>query len=132
MYKGELADTHKHKPVRGGTAVEEHDCRGALSTEEISASLPGEETVQASTDFFKVFGDSTRLRILFALEGRELCVHTLADLLGVTQSAISHQLKILRDADLVVCRRAGKHIFYRLSDEHIGKILDTAIEHISE
>lgn len=81
---------------------------------------------------FKLFGDPTRVRILNALEIRELCVCDLAALLGLTKSAVSHQLKSLRLARLVTYRREGQIVYYSLADEHVQKILDLGFEHLSE
>lgn len=83
-------------------------------------------------DLFKVFGDSTRLRILFVLFEDEMCVGDMAEKLGMTQSAISHQLKILKQNRLVKSRREGKMIYYSLADEHVRLIIDQGREHIEE
>lgn len=93
-------------------------------------SLPAEETIEDLSGIFKVFGDSTRLRILFALMDREMCVYHIAQSLEMTQSAISHQLRVLRENDLVKSRREGKHIFYTLDDDHVESITRQALEHI--
>ncbi|MEG0978777.1 MAG: metalloregulator ArsR/SmtB family transcription factor [Oscillospiraceae bacterium] len=83
-------------------------------------------------DFFKVFGDSTRVKILLALDKNEMCVCDLAFLLDMTKSAVSHQLKVLRTSKLVRCRRDGKNIFYSLADDHVSDILEKGLEHIDE
>ena len=83
-------------------------------------------------DFFKVFGDSTRVKILYALLQSEMCVCDLAEVLQMTQSAISHQLRVLKQAKLVKNRREGKTVFYSLADGHIQMILNQGMEHISE
>lgn len=83
-------------------------------------------------NFFKLFSDGTRLKILHALEKNEMCGCDLSDLLGVTKSAVSHQLKALKLANLVKSRRDGQTIYYSLSDDHIKQILDVGIEHIDE
>ncbi|MBQ6568773.1 MAG: helix-turn-helix transcriptional regulator [Clostridia bacterium] len=83
-------------------------------------------------DLFKVFGDSTRVKILWALDESELCVCDIAAALGMTKSAVSHQLRFLRDADLVKNRREGKSIFYSLADDHVKQIFEMAVEHIYE
>jgi len=95
-------------------------------------NMPDENTLYDLSDFFKVLGDSTRIRILFALDGMSMCVCDLAELLSMTKSAVSHQLKILRQNDLVVYKKSGKNVFYSLSDEHVGAIIETALEHIKE
>ena len=84
------------------------------------------------SDFLKIFGDSTRIRILWALHENELCVQGISKIVGMSISAVSHQLKTLKDAKLVKGRREGKQVFYTLCDEHINLLLDTAIEHITE
>lgn len=100
--------------------------------EEVSKHMPEEETLYDLADFFKIFGDSTRIKILMALEKAELCVCDLAALLNMTKSAISHQLKTLRQEKLVKYRRDGKNAFYSLLDDHVKNILDIGLEHISE
>lgn len=90
------------------------------------------EVYQQLSTLYKMFGDGTRLQILHALEQRELCVCDLAALLGLTKSAVSHQLKALRLANLVKCRREGQNAFYSLADEHVKLIIDMGLEHIFE
>lgn len=93
---------------------------------------PAEEVLYDLAELFKVFGDSTRIRILYALVESELCVGDIAQLLNLGQSAVSHQLKILKDAKLVRYRREGKIIFYALDDEHVRNILNMGMEHVEE
>ena len=93
---------------------------------------PAEEVLYELGELFKVFGDSTRIRILYALIESELCVGDIAQLLNLTQSAVSHQLKILKDAKLVKFRREGKTIIYALDDDHVRNILNMGMEHIEE
>ncbi len=95
-------------------------------------AMPNEETLYQIAELFKVFGDSTRVRILSALFTGEMCVCDIAGLLGMTKSAISHQLRILRTSKLVKGRRNGKEIYYSLDDDHVAKIISMAVEHISE
>ncbi len=90
------------------------------------------EVLYAVSDFFKVMSDSTRMRIMTALDNSEMCVCDLSEVLGMTKSAISHQLKVLKDAELVKCRREGKNVFYSLKDNHVKTILEMGIEHIKE
>lgn len=92
---------------------------------------PKEEYIRLAS-LFKMFGDGTRLQILYALEQNEMCVCDLATLLGVTKSAISHQLKGLRLANLVKFRRDGQIVYYSLADDHVKGIIDIGIEHLSE
>lgn len=93
---------------------------------------PSEDELYDLAELFKVFGDSTRIRILFVLFEKEVCVSELADGLNMTQSAISHQLKILKQNKLVKGRREGKSIFYSLADEHVRTIIAQGLEHIYE
>lgn len=90
------------------------------------------EVVYALSDFFKVMSDSTRMRIMAVLDNEELCVCDLSEVLCMTKSAISHQLKVLKDAQLVKSRRDGKNVFYTLKDDHVKTILEMGIEHIKE
>ena len=95
-------------------------------------SQPAEEYLYDLAELFKVLGDSTRIRILYALFESELCVGDIAQLLGISQSAVSHQLKILKDAKLVRFRRDGKIIFYMLDDDHVRTMLSMGMEHVEE
>lgn len=92
--------------------------------------MPNDDRLYDLADLFRVFADSTRIRILYALFESELCVCDLADLLGMTQSAVSHQLRTLKDAKLVRFRREGKSIFYALDDDHVRLILSVGMEHL--
>ena len=96
------------------------------------AEMPDEATLYELSDFFKILGDSTRMRILFAIDGEPMCVCDIADLLGMTKSAVSHQLKILRRSDLITYRKSGKNVFYTLADDHVKDIIEKALEHIGE
>ena len=98
----------------------------------LPAEAPVDEVLYKLADLYKVFGDPTRIRILYALSGGELCVCDIADILGMTVSAISHQLRILKNAKLVSFRKDGKSVFYSLADEHVGLILEKGMEHICE
>ncbi len=100
--------------------------------EEVLKTMPPEETLYDLADFFKIFGDSTRVKILWALDRSEMCVCDLAVLLNMTKSAISHQLKTLRQNKLVKYRRNGKSVYYSLQDEHVKNILEIGLEHIGE
>lgn len=95
-------------------------------------SLLPEETICDLADFFKVFGDSSRLKVLWALHQSEMCVSHLAELLKMSAPAVSHQLKLLRQSKLVRTRRDGKHIYYSLQDDHVQKILEMGQEHLAE
>ena len=98
----------------------------------VRESLPDEERLIDLAELFKVFGDSTRVRILFVLFEAELCVCDLAEALSMTQSAVSHQLAILKRSKLVRSRREGKSVFYSLADEHVRTIIGQGMEHILE
>lgn len=100
--------------------------------QEVTAQLLNRETYISLATLYKMFGDGTRVQILHALELHELCVCDLAALLGLTKSAVSHQLKSLRLARLVKYRRDGQIIYYSLADDHVKKILDMGFEHITE
>ena len=96
------------------------------------AQMPDENTFYDLADFFKVLGDSTRMNILFAVDDEPMCVCDIASLLGMTKSAVSHQLKILRQNHLVTYRKSGKNVFYTLADDHVRDIIEKALEHIRE
>lgn len=98
----------------------------------VNEIMPGEEELFDLAELFKIFGDSTRIRILYVLFESDMCVCGIAELLGMTQSAISHQLQVLKKAKLVKYRREGKTIFYSLADGHVRTILDQGMEHITE
>ena len=100
--------------------------------ETIKKDTPPEEILYDLAELFKVFGDSTRIKILFLLFESELCVCAIAELLGATQSAVSHQLKVLKVNKLVKTRREGKTIYYSLADTHVHDIIALGLEHIEE
>ena len=99
---------------------------------QVQSALPEEDTLMRLAELFKVFGDATRIRILYVLFEEEVCVCDIARLLGMTQSAISHQLRILKQAHLVKTRREGKTIFYSLADNHVRTLLEQGTDHIEE
>ena len=94
--------------------------------------MPEEEVLYDLAELFKVFGDTTRIKILYTLYESEMCVCDIAEVLNMTQSAISHQLKVLKQAKLVKNRREGKQIIYSLDDGHIANIISMGIEHVTE
>ncbi|MBP3415284.1 MAG: winged helix-turn-helix transcriptional regulator [Clostridia bacterium] len=100
--------------------------------EKLCEIKPDAEQLFTIADFFRIFGDSTRIGIIWALDKSELCVCDIASLLGMTKSAVSHQLKVLRDYKVVKTRREGRVIFYSLSDDHVKEIFEKAEEHINE
>ena len=116
--------------------VEEGSCEFMHVHEEIvkkvEGVMPDEQQLLDLSEFFKIFGDSTRIKILYVLSQSEMCVCDIATLLQMGQSAISHQLKALKNARLVKSRRDGKTVFYSLADDHVKTIIDQGLEHILE
>ena len=107
-----------------------HDHGGVL--DKVRHELPTDELLCDLSDLFKLVGDTTRIKSLFSLFESEMCVCAIAELLGMTQSAISHQLRILKDANLVGNRREGKTVYYYLSDDHVRAIVAQGFEHLIE
>ncbi|MGN0613139.1 MAG: ArsR/SmtB family transcription factor [Porcipelethomonas sp.] len=102
------------------------------SIKKVKDSIPGDETLYDLAELFKVFGDSTRVKILYALFTSELCVYDISQLLNVSQTAVSHQLRVLKTSKLVKSRKDGKNVFYSLADDHVYSIINMGIEHIEE
>ena len=102
------------------------------AVEQVRSQLPQDEVLYDLAELFKIFGDSTRVKILYALLEAELCVCDIAKLMDVSQSAVSHQLRVLKGSKLVKFRREGKTLYYSLADEHIFRILSQGMEHILE
>lgn len=100
--------------------------------ERVLADMPDEESLYDLAELFKVFGDTTRIRILYVLFESEMCVCDLAEILSMTQSAISHQLRVLKQARLVRSRREGKQSYYFLADDHVRTIIGQGMDHITE
>ena len=100
--------------------------------DKVMKTIPKDETLCDLAELYKVFGDSTRIKILYVLYKSELCVCDIASLLNMTISAISHQLKILKTANLVKSRKSGRTVFYSLSDNHVSMIISQGMEHINE
>ncbi len=98
----------------------------------VRQEMPDEDLLYDLTELFRIFGDSTRIRILYVLFASEMCVCDIAQLLGMTQSAISHQLRALKAAKLVKSRREGKTVFYSLADGHVRTIINQGLEHVVE
>ena len=98
----------------------------------VNENMPDEEILYDLAELFKIFGDSTRIKILYVLFEAEMCVCDIAQLLNMTQSAISHQLRALKQSKLVKYRREGKTVFYSLADDHVRSILDQGMEHVAE
>lgn len=100
--------------------------------EGVKSSLPDDEKLYDLAELYKVFGDTTRVKILYILFKGEMCVQHISEMLAVTQSAVSHQLRILKGASLVRCRRDGKTVYYSLADDHVREIIACGMEHINE
>ena len=118
-----------------GAETEETDIAGtedATKIKEVTDALPDEDTLDELEELFKIFGDSTRIKILYALHIKEMCVMDISLALGMSQSAISHQLRVLRQTRLIRSRRDGKNIYYSLADEHVHTIISMGLEHIEE
>jgi DNA-binding transcriptional ArsR family regulator len=119
---------------KGVSDIESLDCN--IIHEEVVAAvkhkMPDDEVLLDLADLFKVFSDSTRVKILCALLRAEMCVCDIAALLGMSKSAISHQLRTLRQTRLVKYRREGKVVYYSLEDEHVGTIFDQGLVHVTE
>ena len=94
--------------------------------------MPDERILYDLSDFFKILGDSTRISILYAIDKEPLCVCDIANLLGMTKSAVSHQLKVLRQSDLVSYKKIGKNVIYSPADDHVRDIIEKALEHIMD
>ena len=126
----EITDKNSESNFNGNDEKIKAECASVPSN--LLESIPVDEEVQDLSEFFKVFGDPTRLKILSILSEKPLCVHTISETLEMQQTAISHQLKILRQNRLVRYRKEGKHVFYSLKDSHINEIINTGLEHIRE
>lgn len=126
-------DENKSTPAVETAALTEADeARRETLLREVDAQMPDEEVLYDLAEVYKIFGDSTRIKILYALFEAELCVCDIAQVLDMTQSAISHQLRLLKASKLVKFRREGKTIFYSLADEHVRTIIDMGMEHLCE
>jgi ArsR family transcriptional regulator len=115
--------------IKLGGIMDKYHCQVAY---DIEGKLIDEEIAMNLGDFFKVFGDTTRIRILSVLSDAELCVHDLAVLLNMEQSAVSHQLRVLRQNQLVKVRREGKNSHYTIKDDHVYKIITQGLDHVME
>lgn len=110
----------------------QNPCEHEQALDQVLDRLPDEEELYDLAELFKVFSDSTRIRILSVLSCEEMCVCGIAQLLGMTQSAISHQLRVLKQSRLVKFRREGKTVYYSLADAHVSSIIQQGLEHIEE
>jgi ArsR family transcriptional regulator len=106
--------------------------KACTADESLAQAVPEERIVSQTSQILKGFADETRLRILCLLRGREVCVHKIVEALGMSQSAVSHQLRVLRGANLVANRRDGRHVYYRLADDHVREMLENALSHGAE
>ena len=125
--RGAIMENNERKIENGNVNIIHEDI-----VVRVKDKLPAEETLYDLAELFKVFGDTTRIKIICALFESEMCVCDLSCLLNMTQSAISHQLRVLKSARLVKFRRKGKVVYYSLDDEHIKHIYDAGLNHISE
>ena len=145
MLKGYMMDMQDSKTMQTPAAEKAHavlhehahgpgcDCSAcAEAFGELAEDMPDEELLYDLADLFKVFADTTRIKILYALMGRELAVGDIAELVGATQSAVSHQLRSLKQARLVRFQRDGKNIIYSLADDHVYTMLAQGMTHICE
>lgn len=107
-------------------------CGHSHGTASLKENFPDSETFEKLSSFFKVLGDPTRMKIMWALDRKELCVCDIAELLDMTKSAVSHQLAILRHTNLVKYRKEGKSVFYTLSDEHVRLLFEAGLDHVNE
>ena len=108
------------------TLIHEDNVKKAIN------ELPDDELIADMSDMFKIFGDQTRVKILMALESGELCVCDIAAVMNMSQSAISHQLRVLKQSNIVKTRREGKVVYYSISDDHVKEIFDMAMVHVQE
>ena len=108
------------------TLIHEDNVKKAIN------ELPDDELIADLSDMFKIFGDQTRVKILMALESGELCVCDIAAVMDMSQSAISHQLRVLKQSNIVKTRREGKVVYYSISDDHVKEIFDIAMVHVQE
>ena len=123
--------------MSGGDIMNDESNKQALKNHEelvnnVREHLPEDKQVEALSDLFKVFGDATRARIMSCLEVRDLCVCDIAEILNMTVSAVSHQLRVLRTAKLVKATKMGKEVMYSLDDDHVAKIFECGLSHINE
>ena len=124
------------KDVRDIDKINDEKCEVTLIHEDnvkkAINKLPNDELIADLSDMFKIFGDQTRVKILMALESGEMCVCDIAAVMDMSQSAISHQLRVLKQSNIVKTRRQGKVVYYSISDDHVKEIFDIAIVHVQE
>lgn len=127
-----LEQLKKYSNEKGNGEMEENGKRGTDAAEEVRRRLPDEETIYDLAELFKMFGDPTRAKILGCLQVRDLCVGELADVLDMSISAVSHQLRVLRGAKLVKRTKEGKEVKYSLDDDHVTGIMEYGLKHVNE
>lgn len=130
--KGKAGHASDKQQVLQSLHVSEDDLQDSRAVVKVATAMPDDDVSIDLGEAFKVFGDSTRVKILLALSYNELCVNDIAALLRMSQSAISHQLKVLRSAHLVAPRKEGKVVFYKLDDQHVESILAIGMQHVIE
>ena len=127
---------HEHMNRRSYDFIPKGDTSMAQQNEPLvqpeELDMPDDEVLYELADLFRVFGDSTRIKILYALHDNELCVQDIANAVQLSQSAVSHQLRVLKDSKLVRFRREGKTVYYALDDDHVRSILSLGMDHIEE
>ena len=122
--------SYESNTKRGANMAETKEAKPASQPEGLD--MPDDEVLYELADLFRVFGDSTRIKILYALHDNELCVQDIANAVQLSQSAVSHQLRVLKDSKLVRFRREGKTVYYALDDDHVRSILSMGMDHIEE
>ena len=129
-----MKDNKLNTDIKNGENIVECECSHIHQDiiETVRENMPEEDMLVDLAELFKVLGDQTRIKIIFILFKEEMCVCDIAESLGMTQSAISHQLRVLKQARLVKFRKEGKTVFYSLDDDHIRKIFDCGLHHIEE
>jgi ArsR family transcriptional regulator len=127
-----LQQKHSEENMENDVERCDEQCIHEDIIEKVNSELPDEEILYDLAEFYKVFADSTRIKMLYILLESEMCVCDISQILGVSQSAVSHQLRMLKQMKLVKYRREGKTVIYSLSDQHIEQILSQGLEHISE
>jgi DNA-binding transcriptional ArsR family regulator len=131
-YNGRALSLAAGAGAGAGAAAARRGTRRVAAGPDARGAMPRDEELYELADFFKIFGDSTRIRILYALHRRELCVQDLAGALSMGQSAVSHQLRVLKSSGLVRHRREGRRAYYALDDEHIARIITQGLTHVRE
>ena len=126
------ANQREDRVVRESIEVCESDCIHEDTVREVRSEMITEEVSHALAEVFRALGDPTRVKLLYALSRRELCVCDLAAVIGASESAVSHQLRLLRTQKLVRFRREGKVVYYSLADKHVEKLFQQGLEHVTE